>query len=182
MERPILFSTGMVQAIIAGHKTETRRIIKPQPGDDGLWNDSDFPRSLESKLVGWNGCTENGESKEFKCRYGQTGDILWVRESFAVVSGKFVYKADMEDIPKWQDISWKPSIHIPRRAARILLEVIDVKVERLQQIDANGAICEGLPWEGSLLNFIFLWGKINGPQSWDLNPWVWVIKFRRVQL
>ena len=84
-ERPIIFSTPMVQAILDGRKTQTRRIVKPQP-EDGLWNDDKYPRSLDSTLTGWNGVVAGtGESKEFKCPYGKIGDILWVRETWRIV-------------------------------------------------------------------------------------------------
>jgi hypothetical protein len=176
-ERPILFSAPMVHAILAGQKTQTRRV----------------------RFV-------------FGCPYGQPGDRLWVRESWARddEDGQVMYRADIgrdvcadaweqgriEGVPRYK---WKPSIHMPRWASRILLEVTSVRVERLQDISESDALAEGVTpkWEpgcsGRLMDafggFSFrpaasayaeLWEQINGPGSWDTNPWVWVIEFKRV--
>lgn len=195
-ERPIIFSTPMVQAILYGQKTMTRRIIKPQPDDSGLWNDTLHPRSVISDLQGWNGAVEStGESKEFKCPYGQPGDILWVRETFFdcekyreaplfMNSDRYLFKANSDFIGCHK---WKPSIHMPREAARIFLQVKDITVERLQDITGVDALMEGMQWNSQDLrpirDFQNLWNKIHGltgPGSWDANPWVWVIKFGRI--
>lgn len=142
----------MVQAIIAGRKTMTRRIVTPQPDDDGLWNDTDRPRSLQSTLKGWNGNTGFGESREWKCRYGHPGDILWVRESCLFLQSHpkagWIYKADdhsdIQDNLNREGYKWRPSIHMPKEAARIWLEVTYIRVEKLQDIRPGDACEEGI--------------------------------------
>lgn len=187
---PILFSTPMVQAILDGRKTMTRRVIKPQPDEDGLakflptrqWHDTD--------------------ARVYKCPYGKPGDILWVRETFANLNADFptnpkcyVYKADDLQGNSYGPVTWKPSIHIPKEACRLFLKVTDVRVERLQEISEDDAKAEGIEkmsgYYRDYLNrggnlppyasFQSLWQSINGPESWDANPWVWVIQFERIQ-
>lgn len=201
--RPILFSTEMVKALLLGQKTQTRRVIKPQPDDDGLWNDTDLPRSLQSNLKGWNGTVnETGESKEFRCPYGQVGDLLWVRETWRIdghTTKCYLYKADL---PVFSGgVKWKPSIFMPRYACRLVLRITNIKVERLQSISEEDARREGVKYDLSLefnqyLNyekgiyqcpsavesFKSLWSEINGEKSWSENPFVWVIQFERVEL
>jgi len=144
----------MVQAILEGRKKMTRRIIKPQPDDDGLWNDTDAPRSLQSTLKGWNGSTIDGQSMEFKCRYGRVGDILWIRESFQPViricsgtgqltGSQYSYKADIHNPIKGHD-KFKPSIHMPYAACRIWLKIKSIRVERLQDISTEDILSEGV--------------------------------------
>lgn len=208
--KPILFSTAMVQAILEGRKTQTRRVIKPKPDDGGLWNDDEFPRSINSELTGWNGTVdETGESKEFKPKY-QKGDILWVRETFSVegnTTRNYSFKADL---PEWMDAKgiakWKPSIFMPKAAARIFLKVISVRAERLHDVTWNDAMAEGIQvkydkdnpeqplykfypcndlrdntyLENPVASFCSLWKSINGLESWDSNPWVWVYEFERI--
>lgn len=204
---PIPFSTEMVQAILSGRKTQTRRIVKPQPDDDGLWNDTDFPRSVQSTLKGWNGTVlETGESKEWKFPYGQVGDVLWVRESFykTTVKGlnEYFYKADVEKLG-WK-FKWKPPMFMPKKACRLFLKITKIRCERLQDITFNESIDEGiLPLEKSFSqneqlyfdyskpqivkeglppfwSFNSLWCSIYGSQNWEENPFVWVIHFKRV--
>lgn len=195
-EHPILFSTPMVQAILEGRKTQTRRILKPQPvgimKPHQLCDDGFFKKEHIGKWL-WE--TESGESLKL-CPYGQPGDILWVRETFLVEYSRhkefYEYKADYSDTLA-KEVVWKPSIFMPREAARILLRVIDIRVERLQDISEEDAIAEGV----SLPNYadqairdvrypdpstIYaeLWESINGEGSWDANPWVWVVKFERI--
>jgi hypothetical protein len=226
---PILFSTPMVQAILAGKKTQTRRIIKPQPDINGLHNHTTLPMSIDSDLEGWHGTIDQtGESKEFKCPYGKEGDTLWVRETFAVndivTNGNaFIYKANLkegEEI-RYFDLTkkkWKPSIFMPRAASRITLQIIDIRVERLQDIsdedaksegvkpvhcesnkDCTSSLCkiecqgigeyynylddekcEGDPCYGATESFESLWKSINGHESWNSNPFVWVVEFKRI--
>lgn len=161
-EHPILFSAEMVKAILEGRKTETRRIIKPQPDDSGLHNHTKFPMSLQSKLEGWWGTVdETGEDKQFRCPYGEVGDHLWVRETWAKVLGEedlmFVYKAtNSEELNTGDEdddgniFRWKPSIFMPRKASRILLLITDIRVERLRLIekedDDKSYYAEGLRW------------------------------------
>lgn len=225
-EIPILFSTDMVKAILDGNKTMTRRIVKPQPDDSGLHNHTAFPMSLDSDMKGWWGTTaDTGESKEFPCRYGNVGDILWVRENmYQSALGVAMYSASGRDskheyvvyegFNKEERIDWDfftvnraniPSIYMPKKAARIWLEVTGVRVDQLLNITEQDTIKEGIegdlvttsgsnPWryknyfkhgEGDphlfsspIQSFCSLWSKINGDESWKSNPWVWVIEFK----
>lgn len=200
-ERPILFSGPMVRALLAGTKTQTRRVVKPQPTH---FNPAGVPRL--AKPV--------GSSKVIQCPYGQHGDRLWVRETWQTFErGYNVYKAIPTRRPSDScvlyaaddvdgDLGWRPSIHMPRWASRITLEITSVRVERLQDISEADAIAEGIerkedgigwkrgPISGDVPNtatrtgfpglaYQSLWEQINGPGSWDANPWVWVIEFRR---
>lgn len=206
-ERPILFSGPMVRAILDGRKTQTRRVMKPQP--TAFWNDGRQPKNLPY---------DRSKDQVIRCPYGQPGDRLWVRETWAVVpqvtdngpkhkakgDGTGVtWRADWNGNPS--GFKWKPSIHMPRWASRITLEIVHVRVERLQSISEQDAIAEGVEsrpvkwnskasqyryygwlekhdqWSSSAIcSFESLWDKINGPGSWDANPWVWVVEFRRV--
>jgi hypothetical protein len=154
-EHPIIFSTPMVKSIMEGRKTQTRRIVKPQPDDSGLWNDDKFPRFVDSDLEGWNGTVEEtGESKQFKCPYGQPGDLLWVRETFQHTrvlnlhptdeNYGYVYKADGQPWKDYEGWTWRPSIYMPKAATRIWLQVKEIRVERLQEISEENAKSEGI--------------------------------------
>lgn len=205
----------MVRAILEGRKTMTRRIVKPQPDPLGLHNHDRAPMSLQDELTGWRGCADNtGESREWK-PYGQPGDRLWVRETWAHFMlwvpgpngyGKVCYKADGDlraaSGPYDEPDRWRPSIHMPSWASRITLEVVNVRVERLWDITDEDALAEGVEsWEergiddaqdyyrnyltgGHLyspkISFDTLWSKINGHESYNANPWVWVVEFRRL--
>jgi len=202
--RPILFSAPMVRAILDGHKTQTRRALKKQESY-AHWScatrvfDSEY---LKQFLPGadqssWVLQEHPGEIVDLKwqpvgCPNGKPGDRLWVRETFS--ANEFMeckYRAD-ETVP----CGWTPSIHMPRWASRITLEITNVRVERLQDISAADAKAEGctkphLPTEISGIagdytadertSFALLWNSINGPGSWQQNPWVWVIEFKRIQ-
>jgi len=205
-ERPILFSTDMVKAILDGRKTQTRRVIKPQPFK-GAWN-----ATAEHPSHGWFWeklyQTWEGEEDFFKrlvefCLYGQVGDRLWVREKFALRNDgqQVMHYAGYQEIIKALDlpdfhIKWSPSIHMPRWASRITLEITDVRVERLQEIKCGGYLVrsdvqkEGCPFETDYETFgeaeaqwfINLWDSINGKMyAWESNPWVWVIEFKRYE-
>ena len=204
-ERPILFNANMVRAILEGRKTHTRRVIKPQPPE--IWDTVHPVRNGSGTLLTWS--FHNSADPDFhgykKCPYGIPGDRLWVRETFqewADVDGKMVphYKADFpHGLPF--DMNWRPSIHMPRWASRITLEITGVRVEQVQDITERDIIAEGItaayPYnqfekptpdpnrEGSLLklaNFKTLWDSIFAKRgfSWDANPWVWVIEFKVV--
>jgi hypothetical protein len=209
-ERPILFSAPMVRAILEGRKTMTRRVAKLKP-----WH------RIEEKEDGshWPWMEIDGADMGhwLPCPYGAPGDRLWVRETFYdPLDGQSVmYRADGElDANLWDaGVRWQPSIHMPRRASRITLEITAVRVERLQDISEADAIAEGLkritkdggatvkhgipdrdglpgtddtgwPWRDwsadPCVAFRRLWESINGPGSWDANPWVWVVGVRRV--
>lgn len=220
--KPILFSTPMVQAILDGRKTQTRRLVKPQPKTQ---------HRTDTRLEFYARRGENWEVKDkwagdgfsildsFKCPYGKVGDVLWVREKFRALvdceSGKFhsfSYYADMpEAFHKQYPHKWKPSIHMPKTACRLFLEITDVRVERLQDIKRDDCIKEGIAYhqvdwqkwhniEGDYYDyerktfavppsgkispsksFISLWNSINGAESWNANPWVWVVEFKRIE-
>lgn len=199
-EHPILFSASMVRAILDGSKTQTRRIVKNQPsisGENTLWHID-------------------------KCPYGRAGYRLWVRETFRPIYPQdptynngdpieYDYRAtykhgdrsgDFLGIPK----IWRPSIHMPRKASRITLEITRVRVERLQDISEADAIAEGIEsltygglttyrnysltdelaevspmLESPIQSYKSLWEFINGAGSWDANPWVLVVEFKQIK-
>jgi hypothetical protein len=189
-ERPILFSAPMVRALLAGTKTQTRRVVKGWPLE---WLK---PGMFTPEYVA---LPENGA-----CPYGQPGDRLWVRETFA---GSIAYERHGYALKDWGNKLWyvadgeprsgqwtrpRPSIHMPRCLSRITLEVTGVRVERLQDISEADAQAEGCALEcmtptgddsGSAIHgpggYMALWESINGPGSWDANPRVWVVEFRR---
>jgi len=195
-EKPILFRTDMVQAILAGNKSMTRRIIKPQPIDEI----TDYGDGLcfYKKLKG-----DPNIPIVFKSKY-QVGDILYVKETWKWEGetkytdvwplGTFLYKVDFEEGEG--PSRWKSSLFMPRVAARIFLKVTDVKAERLQDITEEDAMGEGVDltdtgWCNYLLkgktvstakqSFATLWDSINGKKSWHSNPWVWVISFEQLK-
>ena len=172
--RPILMSTPMIQALLGCRKTQTRRVIKNLPMmivrlPYGLSNRIDFS----------------------KCPYGARGDLLWVRESFFSTHkteeytkqyGRIEYRATAN--PDYISCVFKPSIHMPKWASRITLKITDIRVEQLQDISAQDVIAEGIEpignSSGSSIKGMYrnLWGTIHGADSWDANPWVWVIEFK----
>lgn len=178
-ERPILFSGQMVRAILDGRKTQTRRLVKPQPNDIA---DQYASVALVECLRFWQ------DGKDHHCPYGQPGDRLWVKETFYKGDG-YSYRAD-EEMPKSArklGCKWKPSIFMPRSASRITLEVVSVRVERLQDISATDALAEGCSDSGMMdrgvdivSDYARLWESINGDGSWAKNPWIWVIEFKRL--
>lgn len=185
-ERPINLKSHEVLEILQGRKTQLRRVVKPQPS--------------------------------IRCPFGEVGDRLWVREMFDPIYGQsppdrvieIDYRADHSRTNGWRikdDFGarrWTPSIHMPRWASRILLEVVSVRVERLRDISEADAIAEGsyldrcaclprskdrTPMHAAFKlqtchihgsEFSYLWESINGVGSWDDNPWVWVIEFKRI--
>ncbi len=193
-EKPILFSGPMIRAILANTKTQTRRIFKP---DRMTW-DANGRYTTHAMRGGELSITGSGPFKPSSwlhyCPYGQPGDRLWVRESFARVptacgSEDIVFAADYQDgSDRAAGVRYTPSIHMPRHASRITLEIARVRVERLRACNEVDAIAEGAPWaacgapqEGShKAGFAQLWEQINGHGSWEANPWVWVIEFRRL--
>lgn len=170
----------MVRAILEGCKTQTRRIVKPQPIEhNGVCEYGPAIAGSMHALHQW--MISN------KCPYGKPGDRLWVRETWGKVHYEgvdpdptYFYRADETDPEKNALIRWRPSIHMPRWASRIILEVVSVRVERLQGISEEDAKAEGIPEECaniSIDTFAALWQSINGPGSWEANPWVWVVEF-----
>ena len=167
----------MVRAILDGRKTQTRRVVKPQPDEV---KDPNAKVALITCLRFYQG------GKEHSCPYGAPGDRLWVRETFAMESPTCpVYLADQTD--KTTVERWKPSIHMPRKLSRLTLEIVSVRVERSQDITEEDALDEGV-----FLNptthlateareaYGRIWESINGFGSWALNPWVWVIEFKKL--
>lgn len=200
-EYPILFSDPMVRAILSGQKTQTRRVVNPYPPAER----SILPY-LPSVIVDqqdgtFAAYTDGRKAKEFRCPYGQPGDRLWVREAWAPLPMQHqtrhpaIYRASGEYQP--DNGRWRPSIHMPRWACRLVPEIVSVRVERLQDISEADARAEGvddrmilnavqqtpnpLPPSPYVGGFRWLWESINGAESWAANPWVWVVEFRRVQ-
>lgn len=202
-ERPILFSAEMVRAILDGRKTQTRRVMKPQPPRH------EFNRYPSDRLN-----IKIGGGQYVHCPYGEPGDRLWVREALCmqiggsksdIECGNFTYKAD--DVKGlWtaeNGFRVVPSIHMPRFASRVTLEVENVRIERVQEINKEDAKAEGVSnlwrWDQArnekhpehfvrgvlnpfVANYSVLWDEINAKRGfgWDANPWVWVIEFRRM--
>ena len=207
-ERPILFSAPMVRAILDGKKTQTRRIVKPQESIHGPCDDGNL-YWIPAAMQGDPDPNCKTVLAVNKCPYGIPGDRLWVRETWfdnmasddgdeARTPARCVYRADGEFIDQfpeeYMDGKWTPSIHMPRWASRITLEVVEVRVERLQDITEHDAEREGAatcdhfadakrghPLQPHKTSFAWLWNKINGRDSWIANPWVWVVVFKRLE-
>lgn len=209
-ERPILFSAPMVRAILEGRKTQTRRVVR-----DIIWHgyEGHCRVRLTPEDHKGNDVLDDFRDGRIRCPYGQPGDRLWVRETWATFAGcgTVTYRASNDDNPMGSPERWRPSIHMPRWASRIDLEVTGVRVERLQDISEADAMAEGIQllngrytFNGGLHesrtaveSFQALWDSINGQPhierddsgreiarhdfSWDANPWVWVVEFRRVK-
>ena len=190
-ERPILFNAPMVRALLAGTKTQTRRVVKMKPHHQIEERDDGTPWP-------WMYDGERNADSWLACPYGQPGDRLWVRETFGHFERNknfapgcdVFYRADGESLAVKP---WRPSIHMPRWASRITLEVTGVRVERLQDISSDDARAEGCPdkpiddAEQASIDLLAklwyhdLWEQINGLDSWAANPWVWVVEFKRVK-
>jgi len=224
-QRPILFNAEMVNAILEGRKTQTRRVMNNQPCS--LLGET---ISVQSDGVNfrWHGDLNDDTSGWFSCPQGQVGDQLWVRETFAILGNEDgcaidwkenlvkcggpdaarIYRASCQQRPGnyglwsipddafWKphtdnmqyEGAWVPSIHMPRWASRITLEITDVRIERLNDISDPDASAEGCKISslrsGDSLSDVFarLWKSIYGDESWQSNPWVWVIEFKRVEV
>lgn len=212
-DRPILFSAQMVRAILAGTKTQTRRPVKSDitgpnpPGAYYDWRDKKTGKWVAAHGAPFKFADCNAASL---CPYGQPGDRLWVREAWRTcVESDATAPRDMDAAYRvWfeADAPHQPgagrvraSMHMPRWASRITLEIADVRVERLTSISEAEARSEGASFHNggevghsgwrhdhgdvhadARSSFARLWESINGPGSWDANPWVWVVKFRRV--
>lgn len=182
-EKPILFSGPMVRALLAGTKTQTRRVVK---GEALRWLVDDkftpgFVADSENRL----------------CPYGQPGDRLWVRETWAAPhsdDGRPPRSIQCDQVSIHYaatevrgGLLWRPSIHMPRWTSRITLEVTGVRVERLQDISDADALAEGVDRTNTSIvgyakkRYQQLWESINGPDSWVLNPWVWVVEFKQTE-
>lgn len=205
-ERPVIFNGEMVRAIIDGRKTQTRRVIKNQRmGDCWSVKPAEVPLYERHSHDWWLPTGTKPYSALPVCPFGQGGDQLWVRETFMDLTGTgieattgkfegFTYRADTpagsygDEVRKEYGLKWTPSLHMPRKACRILLEITAVRVERLNDISESDARAEGvMPKPGAAerlvggkLAFAELWASIYGHENWRANPWVWVIEFRRV--
>ncbi|MEN4604112.1 hypothetical protein ABEG90_16005 [Pantoea agglomerans] len=215
-ERPIIFNADMVRAVLDGRKTQTRRIMREQPevipkedehGKPGFW----IPFNAGKTMV-------RNDDMHIACPFGLKGDRLWMRETFRVHSratdvATLVYKASEQQ--SWTQQThrvpiekcnkpavvdkWTPSIHMPRWASRITLEITCVRVERMYDISEADARAEGVEqlrggfwrhyqpgWTQHQLSargsFVTLWKSIYGEESWQANPWVWVVEFKRVEV
>jgi hypothetical protein len=192
-KRPILFSAPMVRALLDGSKTQTRRVVTPTPVIDVRYAGGAYiPTGKHGDLA------IDAPHISLASPYGQPGDRLWVRETWChqwddftgYQEDKFFYRAstpDVQHVDGAEKSPWKPSIHMPRAASRITLEITGVRVERLQDISEADAVAEGvknsLHLPGGRFareNYEHLWWTINGDGSWEANPWVWVIEFRKV--
>lgn len=196
-ERPILFNGAMVRAVLDGSKTQTRRIVKlPHENPLGQWEPSTVGgpeggqttsgATIPRQASIWH--TRTGDN--LMCPYGQPGDQLWVRESYADAGCRLTYRADLDDGAHCKVQKWTPSIHMFRADSRILLEIVSVRVERLSEISETNALAEGITYSQLPENpqddqrartwYRGLWEQINGAGSWSANPWVWVVEFRKV--
>lgn len=229
--KPILFSTAMVQALLAGRKLQTRRVVKPQPA--ALWGGTNLHSHVFNglKLVG-----DRPSDHYWLCPHGRPGDLLWVKESWAYrldcdhLNGTQLYERGVREAWYWADGPEKccrtgcagaagrvrTGRFMPRWASRITLRIADVRVERLQEISEADAIAEGVervahpagldepawksyeiihegrhkgkpnphsvvPNRSAITSYRELWENLNGPKSWDANPWIWRICFERIQ-
>lgn len=232
-ERPILFSAPMVRAILDGTKTQTRRVVKPVGNDEGFILKDEgngwWPyRSADGESGFYRDRYGYDMESPILCPYGKPGDLMWVRETFADLRGtgiehrsdpagpiqRFAFAADCppgsysDEARKEFGVKWKPSIHMPRAASRITLEITGVRVERLNDCSEADAKAEGIggypfrPDDGYPLctgymvgaddgkstlyptarePYQRLWESINGAGSWDANPWVWMVEFKRLE-
>ncbi len=226
-EKPILFSGAMVRKIIEDLKTNTRRVVQPQPPkeatfagqmrcsdpkqDASFWWMSGNPKDIDEWM------SVDG-TEPFFCPYGKPGDRLWVRETWQYFGGdEYLYQKSRQSVAYkatwdsdkclWKEgtaepttfdywpETWRPSIHMPRWASRLTLEIVSVKVERVQEISQADAKAEGVTaviskkihgWTPHVLEFSLLWDSINakregGKYAWAANPFVWAISFKKVE-
>ena len=211
-ERPIIFNSEMVKAILDGRKTQTRRPIKPQPPEFAkevfYWvNPPNIPKEHCSD-IGLYYRYSGGLVFHKRCPFGEIEDKLWIRETFLyhcdpfMVDPRVHYKADNSDkrvdrlpdgviVHNWEhpeNYKWRPSIHMPRWASRILLEITNIRVQRIQEITNGEVIDEGfgknevLAGETRFTWFVKLWNSTNSNFNlWHFNPWVWVLEFKRIK-
>ncbi|PHJ65032.1 hypothetical protein VF04_04415 [Nostoc linckia z7] len=222
-ERPLLFNGDMVCAILQGSKSETRRLrsldyINKAP--DNFFLEAlilEKPKKDLVTVAKFKNLT-TGELVDIPCPYGQPGDLLWVRETWRQAPSDdavcFAYKADMSykcspSVPELEKLvavngAWKPSIHMPKQAARIWLEILNIRVEKLWDINQISATREGVEkvfrdasynqparelykdyHSGAFVytrprtSFQSLWESVNGANSWAIDPWIWVVEFKK---
>ena len=221
-ERGMIFNAEMVRALLSGRKTQTRRIMKVQPESNqlGLLLITDSTKHSDIGKYHWaesNATGNHVRSKLFLCPFGAVGDRIWVREGFfpaplemqSEPPRKTMWNIAYRDGMQMEKLApaeynptiynyerWTPSIHMPRWASRILLEITDVRVERLNAISQADAIAEGAPPSHPSIDCVSqeygfpdfsrswfgqTWQHIYGEESWNANPWVWVISFERIE-
>ena len=210
--KPIRFTTDEVRATLGGRKTVTRRVVRgawPDWSYLGITDDAavtavdrygeEYPKPVDGLWAEFEDADGPVEFPMVKTPY-RPGDILWVRETWCKDVGRYMYRANYSDTEKFYingqetTIRWHPSIHMPREAARIWLRVTGVRVEQLQEIDADGIRAEGLTsacvhvgdMEIAMQEFALLWDSTIKPvdrerYGWAANPWVWVIEFERCE-
>lgn len=204
--RPILFSGPMVRALLDGTKTQTRRAVKIQPNASLVSAAEIIDASVWCWLSGYDGSIAGKILGHGRCPYGHPGDRLWVRETGwerpsrsardmregADTWEPYYYDADglsendVADFRQW-GFKRRPSIHMPRWASRITLEITGIRVERLQSISEDDVIEEGITGNAYMTQaarinaYRELWERINGAESWAANPWVWIISFKRTE-
>ncbi|MCD9249046.1 morphogenetic protein [Escherichia coli] len=181
-ERGMIFNAEMIRALLSGQKTQTRRPVK-------------FPLIDKDALCELSGNELAGELSSGNYRnsmHGRPGDRIWVRETWAEAGAGApdlkLYRANYpahvpssyENVPAVEEVRWTPSIHMPRSACRILLEITAVRVERLRSITLDDARSEGMGNAMPILEYSRLWNSIYPDKNWQSNPWVWVIEFKRV--
>lgn len=186
-ERGMIFNAEMIRALLSGQKTQTRRPYnwKLQPAMEMAERD-------DGTTWPWAEDCENGGDIWFPCPFGAAGDRIWVRETWAEAGASApdlkLYRANYpehvpssyENVPPADEVRWTPSIHMPRWASRILLEITAVRVEKLNSISEVDAKAEGMKDSMPILEYARLWNGIYPDKYWQSNPWVWVIEFKRV--
>lgn len=192
-ERGILFSGAMVRALLDGTKSQTRRALRPQPGGEGesgmarnrfgLPGDRLWVRETYFAFGHW----------ETRPKTGKTGDEWYFIDQTLACGQHYRYALDdpggadplagrvAGDLPRWHR---RPALFMPRAASRILLQIVDVRIERLRQIGVEDALAEGIgpldAGDDPVLAYRTVWENINGEGSWDADPWVWAVEFRRL--
>lgn len=192
--KPILFKPVLVRKIIDNQKSQTRRL-------SGLIHLNSNPNKIECflQMIGDEGYFQHTDGSEIlvKCPYGKIGDILWVRETFVYrpKHDRYYHKADYMEFAPYAHRGWKPSIHMPKKACRLFLKITNIWAERLRDISEEDAIAEGIEkigdqWKNyipslgddfqfAIPSFLSLWESVHGPDSWEANPWLWVIEFEK---
>lgn len=179
--RPILMSPSMVAALIDGAKSQTRRLIRPQPAEPCVLIDS----RPDDQVVEWALPDHGAPFHSVKCPYGSPGDLLWVRETWtaddeghSTTRASISYKADCDGSTGW----WRPSIHMPRWASRITLRLNDVRAQRLLAASMTDIVAAGCPYDTpdqALDWFRHEWDTSYARRGygWQTNPWVWLLEF-----
>ena len=191
--KPILFNAEMVRAILDGRQDATRRIVKGFIPDDAVWGYTAF---TPKGYISCRGTFADGYGEKFFKLPCEPGDILYVRETWKKAPNGYYYYEDWQRNDIADVTKWKPSIHMPKEAARIWLKVTNVRVERLREISAESALAEGankyihtngeLDENMTITSFIGIWNSTIKKSDldrygWDANPWVWVIEFERCE-